>query len=164
MATPDAGLNIPYAFNADQFRDAITFAAQMGAPPDPALRAKFVKPVTGKTYWKDGVELSEPPLMGRDGQPLDADVEVRRPDPEIVEDANCAIEIERVTNVDELPVGKFLNTRAVVTLLDVDYAKIQGCKEMRYNGDRYAYGYEPEALGLFDVGVHTVIYYAIDES
>ena len=92
-----------------------------------------------------------------------ADIEVRRPDPEIVEDANCAIEIERA-NADEIPVGKFLNTKAVVTLLDVDYAKIQGCKELRYNGDRYASPTEIEAPGLFDVGIHTIIYYAIDES
>lgn len=163
MGTPDPSLGIPYGFDADAFRNAITFAEQMGAPPNPSRAAMFVRPSFEQTYWKDGVELPEPPPMGRDGQPLDADIEVRRTDPEIIQDANCAVEIERA-NADELPVGKFLPTKAVVTLLDVDYVKVQGCTELRYNGDRYAYGYEPDALGLFDVGIYVIIYYAIDES
>jgi hypothetical protein len=33
-----------------------------------------------------------------------------------------------------------------------------------YNGDKYIFGYKPEALGMFDVGVNTMIFYAVDES
>ena len=164
MGTPDPSLGISTSFDADLFRRAITFAEQMGTPPDSDRRPKFVKPaVAGRTYWKDGVQLDTPPPMGRTGEPLDVDIEVRTPQPVIVEDANCAIEIERV-DADELPVGKFLPSKAVVTLLDIDYAKIAGCKEMTYNGDRYGSPTEPEALGMFEVGIHTIIFYAIDDT
>ena len=63
-----------------------------------------------------------------------------------------------------MPVGNFRQTKAVVTLLDTEYAKVTGCREMNYNGDRYLYGYEPEVNGLFGIDVHTMIFYALDES
>lgn len=162
MATPDAALGINAAFDSEGFRNAIKFAMQMGAPPDPDKRPKFVRRSTARTYWKDDIELTEPPRMGRDNEPLDPDIEVRTAADEVVE-VDCAIEID-LADADELPVGNFRETKATVTFLDVDYAQIDGCKEMTYNGDRYVYGYEPEAPGLFDVGVHSIIFYCLDES
>jgi hypothetical protein len=68
------------------------------------------------------------------------------------------------TNEEELPVGNFRPVKAVVTVLDVDYLLIQDCRELRYNGDRYGYGYEPDDNGLFGVDVHQIVFYALDES
>ena len=162
MATPDASLGIGADFDADAFRTAIRFAMQMGSPPDEDRQAVFVFKSSGRSYWKDGVELDDPPRVDRDGKPLDPTIEVREV-PGRREKVDCAIEILRA-DADELPVGNFRPTKAVVTLLDQEYAKIEGCRELLYNADRYLYGYEPEAPGLFDVGTHTIIFYALDES
>lgn len=163
MATPDSSLGLSAdGFDSETFRNAIKFAMQMGTPPDPDRRPKFVKRSNIRTYWRNGVELLETPRMGREGEPLDADIEIKVVPPELIE-VDCAIEIV-LADADELPVGNFRQTKAMVTFLDDDYAKIEGCKEMTYNGDQYLYGYEPEANGMFDVGVHTIVWYALDES
>lgn len=163
MASVDPGLGIDVPdFDGEGFRAAIQFAMQMGAPPDPERRPKFIRKGSGRTYWKDGVQLGAAPRMGREGEPLDPDIEVRTtPDQEI--EVDCAIEIERA-EAEELPVGTMRPTKVVATLLDAQYALVEDCRELLYNGDRYVYGYEPEANGLFDVGVHTMIFYAKDES
>jgi hypothetical protein len=159
---PDPSLGIPVGFDSQGFRNAIGFAMQMGTPPDPARRPKFIKRSNLRTFWKDGVELPAPPRMGRNNEPLDPDVEVRITEPEAIT-VDCAIEID-AADADELPVGSFRPTKVICTLLDDAYARVEGCKELVYNGDRYLYGYEPEANGLFDVGVHTIVFYALDES
>lgn len=166
---PDPSLGITAdGFDETVFRNAIKATMQLGSSPDPNKRPKFVRKAATKQYFRRGetTPLPSPPRMGRDGEPLDPEIEVRAGTPVILEvpkDLDCAVEIE-LADADELPVGNFRRTKAVVTFLDVDYAKIAGCKEMTYNGDRYLYGYEPEALGLFGVGVHTIIWYALDES
>lgn len=162
MAIPDASLGIDVDFDGDVFRSAIRFAMEMGAPPDEGRQAVFVFKSAGRSYWKDGVELVTPPRTDQDGKPLDPTIEVREL-PGRREKVDCAVEIKRA-DAEELPVGNFRPTKAEVTLLDEEYARVQGCRELIYNADRYLYGYEPEALGMFDVGTHTIVFYAIDES
>jgi hypothetical protein len=48
-------------------------------------------------------------------------------------------------DADELPVGNFRPTKVVVTLLDDDYQAVKNARRLRYNGDEYLFGYEPEA-------------------
>jgi len=176
MATPTAP-GFPTSFDADAFRNAITGAMQMGTPtlasgaPDPEKRAIFIKKASGKTYkdsvgtliWEPGDPLASKPRTDRDGRPFDPTIRVDDVEPERVTDADVAVEIERA-DADEIPVGNFRDTKAVVTVLDETYTKIQGCRELLFNGDRYLYGYEPDNVGLFNVGVHTLIFYAVDES
>lgn len=160
---PDSSLGLSVdGFDSEGFRNAVKFSMQIGTPPDPDKRPKFIRRSNVRTYWKNGAQLAEAPRMGREGEPLDPEVEVRVADPEKLE-VDCAVEIV-LADANELPVGNFRQTKAKVTLLDVDYAKVTGCKELQYNGDRYLYGYEPEVDGLFDVGIHTMIFYALDES
>lgn len=162
MATPDAGLGIPVDFDGDGFRRAIKFAMEMGLNPDPDRRPIFIRKSAGRTYEKNGVALTEPPRMDRDGKPLDPEIDViKTPDEEISVD--CAIEVERA-DAEELPIGNFRPTKVVATLLDEQYVRVKDCRELVYNGDRYLFGYEPESNGLFTVGVYTMIFYAIDES
>lgn len=162
MATPDSGLGINVNFPEQQFRDAIHFAMQMGKNPDEDRQPVFIIPSTVRTYWKDGVELVSTPRLDRDGEPLDPDIEVRGgADTEVQRD--CAIEVQRA-DADELPVGNFRPTKVVVTLLDDDYQAVKDARRLRYNGDEYLFGYEPESDGLFEVGVYTLIFYALDES
>jgi len=160
MAQPNPALGISATFDPTTFRNAIRFAMQMGSPPDPARRATFIFPSAGKSYVKNGSAVANP-RTDRDGVPLDPEIRtVEIPGGEVLVD--CAIEIQPA-DADELPVGSFRPTKAVVTLLDEEFAQVNGCKELRYNGDRYAYGYETEGLGLFDVGVHVLTFYALDE-
>lgn len=168
MVDPNPDLGIDAGFDPAEFRRSIHFAMQMGTPPDPDKRPKFLKKSTSRTYWQNGVQLGSTPRLDRDGKPLDPTIEVRRgatteykmPDDSAVD---CAIEVARADS-DELPVGNFRPTKIVVTLLDDEYEVVRECRELIYNGDRYQFGYEPEAYGLFSVGVHTMIFYAIDES
>lgn len=154
-----AGTNA--AFDAAAFRDGITLAMQMGAPPDPAIAAVFVFPDGAVVFTKNNVVVTNPKL-DRDGYPFDPDIK-RTPAPGARVTVNCAIEMVKADQ-EEIPVGSFRPVKAIVTLLDVDYAQVKGCKEMIFNNDRYIYGYEPGALGLFEVGVHTMIFYAVQET
>jgi hypothetical protein len=162
MVRPDPALGISADFDGDQFRDSIRFAMQMGTPPEVGKRASFVFKSTGRTYRKGGQELASPPRLDRDGKPLDPNVEVINIPP-VIKIVDCAVEVVRA-DADELPVGNFRLTKAVVTLLDEQYDQVKGCRELLFNGDRYLYGYEPEGLGLFDVGINTMIFYATDET
>ena len=161
MGDIDAALGITTSFDADTFRNAIKFAMQMGAAPIVALRPTFLFKSAGTTYTKGGVAVANPRL-DRDGKPLDPDIATV-----IVADrgvqVDCAIEIARA-DAEEIPVGNFRPTKAVITVLDDEYALIKGAREMLYDGDRYLYGYEPEALGMFDVGVFTLIFYALQDN
>lgn len=159
---PDPALGIDVDFDGAGFRNAIKFSMQMGTNPDPDRRPKFVLKSTERSYWKNGTELVDLPRMGRTGEPLDPDVEVRVPADELLE-VDCAVDTEE-GQAGETGVGSFKPTKLTITLLDVDYAKIEGCKELIYNGDRYIYDQEPESMGLFDVGVYVVQYKAWDES
>lgn len=163
MVIPDPGLGFDVEFDADEFRNAIHFAMQMGISPDVDKRPVFLRKSTTVTYKKDGVTLPSPPRLDRDGRPYDPEIEVLRAADTRVSDISCAVEIV-LADASELPVGNFRPTKAVVTLLDEEYALVSDCRELIYNGDRYLYGYEPDGLGLFDVGVNTIIYYALDES
>ena len=176
MAKPDPNLGIPANFPEQTFRNAIHFAMQMGTNPlldkDGKLERAptFVIPGDGWSYldqdghviWAEGDPLAGKPRTDQDGQPLDPDIEVvEDPDTEITRD--CAIEVTRA-DADELPVGNFRPTKVVVTLLDDDYLAVKDARRLLYNGDEYIFGYEPESVGLFEVGVYTLIFYALDES
>lgn len=162
MVDPNPALGISADFDGVQFRNAIRFAMQMGVPPDPDKQAVFVFKPTGRTYWKNDVQLVSAPRLDRDGKPLDPTVEVRRVEAD-TKTVDCAVEIVRA-DAEELPVGTFRQTKAVVTVLDEQYEEIRGCIEMVFNGDRYKFGYEPEGLGLFDVGINTMIFYPLEET
>ncbi len=161
MVKPSDSLGIPVNFDNESFRQAIRFAMQMGTNPDPDKRPIFIRKNQGRTYKKDGVVIPTPRL-DRDGKPFDPEIEVvKAPDERVSVD--CAIEVERA-DAEELPVGNFRPTKVVVTLLDDQYEVVNDCRELIYNGDRYLFGYEPESNGLFEVGVYTMIFYAVDES
>ena len=166
MAIPDfAGLGISAGqdFDPDAFRNAIKFAMQMGKSPNPDLAPSFRKSGGVRTFWKDGVELDPTTVRtGRDGEPLDFDVEIREPEPVTVT-VDCALEVS-IADPETLPVGNYSGGKITVTLLDVDYQQISDCRELLYNGDRHRLGFHEEAIGLFGVGVHTIVFYTVDES
>lgn len=159
---PSAALGINSTFDATAFRNGIRFAMQMGAPPDVTRQATFVFPAGARRYERAGVVLAAAPRLDRDGRPFDPTVAVIvEPGRQVVVD--CAVEITRA-DADEGPAGTFRHTKAMITVLDEQYALVKGCAELLFNGDKYVFGYEPEGLGLFSVGVNTMIFYARDET
>lgn len=159
MVNPNPNLGISAGFDADQFRNAIRFAMEMGTPPDAAKRAKFIrKNSSERTYTKNGNPVTNPRL-DRDGNPLDPMIVMTVGEDETIE-VDCAVEVDRA-DADELPVGNFRPIKAVVTLLDEEYAQVRGCQELIFNERRFRFSYEPEGLGLFEVGVNTMIFYAL---
>lgn len=166
MATPDASLGIATAFPTATVRNALLFAMQMGAPTETTRQVRFIKKASGRRYFIGTEEQFLAPegtlRVDRDGRPLNPQVRVEQnADTEV--DVDVAIELTEAT-AEELPVGNFRPVKATVTLMGQEYAQIVGCREMAYNNDRYGFGYELEANGLFDLTVHTLIFFALDES
>jgi len=161
MADPSSSLGIDFDFPTEEVSNGLRFAMQMAAPNDTSLQATFVFPATGATYSKGGSPVVDPLLDGA-GKPLDPDVLVTQTVPDPVQ-VDCVVEIVKA-DAGELPVGRYAPTKAVVTVLGDQYDEIVGCKELQFNGDRYAFGYEPDGVGLFDLDVHTMVFFAMDES
>lgn len=164
MAQPDPALGISVDFPELDFRNGITFAMQMGKPNDPELVPTFGFVATGEKTYRRGTEVLDPASVrkDRDGRPLDPTIRVFQA-PAVRIEVDCAIEVTPV-NAEELPVGNFRPSKAEVTVLDTEWQKIRGCRDMKYNGDTYLFAFEPEVNGLFGVDVHTLVFYALKDS
>jgi len=166
MVQPDPALGIAVDFPTETVRNAFLFAMQLGKPNEVTRQVKFVKRSPGRRYFLDDVEQFQLPLgtlrLDRDGRPLNPQIRIEQtPDAEIPVDV--AIELTEAT-ADEIPVGNFRPVKATVTLMSQEYEQIKGCRELAYNNDRYGFGYELDANGLFDLTVHTLIFFALNES
>ena len=174
MVQPDPALGFNVAFPSMTVRNGLLFAMQLGSPneiidvngnPVEKRRVRFIRRDGAITYYREG---SEAPLAlsefrrDRDGRPLDPTIRmVKSIDTEVPVDV--AIELTEAT-ADELPVGNFRQVKATITLMGQEYEQVKGCRELIYNNDRYGFGYELDAHGLFDLTFHTLLFYAIDES
>lgn len=166
MVQPDPALGITGSFPSQQVRNAFLYAMQVGKPEDQTRQVKFIKKASGRRYFLEDQEVFLPPLgslrVDREGRPLNPEVRVEQAiDQEIYVD--CAIELTQAA-ADELPVGNYRPVKATVTVMRQEYDEIAGCRELIYNNDRYVFAYELTATGLFDITVHTLIFYAINES
>jgi len=166
MVQPNPSLGISVDFPSDTVRNALLFAMQMGSPNDTTRQVRFIKKAPGRQYFKGLVEQFQPPVgtlrLDRDGRPLDPEVRiVQTPDEEI--DVDVAIELTEA-NADELPVGNFRPVKATITLMEPEYAQIQGSREVEFNTDRYGFAYELDTTALFDLDFHTLIFFALNES
>lgn len=163
MVNPNPALGFSVNFPQQQFENAIRFAMQMGTPNPAEKRVTFIFKNDGVTYWKNGVQLTDPPRLDLDGHPYDAEVEVRKAaDTEVQVD--CAFEVGEAPPTREDPVGTFQRSQLTVTLLEAEYQQVAGCQSARYNGDRYVYSFEPDTYGLFGSDVHTMIFVSEDDS
>lgn len=161
MAGTDAG------FDARQFRDGLLFAMRMGMPPDPADQPVFVMEPDPPTYTKHGAPVVNPRLDAS-GQPLDPEVKTVPAPSREVRGVLCAVEVTDASTSDmptgQLdPVGVFRASKATVTVLDEQRTLIDGCRQLRYAGNIYNYGYTSQTVGLFDVGVTQMIFFALDQ-
>ena len=141
-------------FNPVQFRDAITFAMNMGLPTDDSESATF--------HFRKTKQFPTGTRLDQDGNPLDPNVlpVVERPEPVKVP---CAVEFSPA-GLDERPVGAFKPTKAVITILDVHWPQVQDAIEVELGGDRYVISYTEPPIGLFEVTVYRMVCFARQET
>lgn len=151
MATPAASRGIPYQFNAAKFRNAIQFVFEMAAPPEAGIGLMF--------YFTD-VVTPDAPYDG-DLVPFDpAESFVRTTRPPI----SVPCDVEYVSAGEEpTAFGSVIPSKLKVLLLDEDYVKVADTTFVVMNGDRYNRSFEEPSFGLFDVGLHTIVFVAEDE-
>ena len=139
-----AGSGAAGGFKAKDFRDAIHFAMGMGATVDPADQAIFI-------FGEQSTYNPQDP----DFDPYDwaATPAVDIPARQVVVPA--AVQYGAATTVVEgTPVGDFDASRAIITVLDVDYALVAGCTEVMLGGHHFIIdppGWIPFAM--FDTGI-----------
>lgn len=161
-----AGADPAGAFDADSFRTDIRAAMAMGMPEDQEMRPIFLFPreQTFDNVDKAGVpwDYSEAPLTDT-GEDEEHAVRCGTGADEVL----CAWEAgggRGGTQSNETPFGDFDALRLVLTILDVDYAKIAGFDRVLMSGNEYRYQFEEPQIGLFDVTIYQVVVGALDES
>lgn len=143
-------------FNAKVFRDNIHFVMEMGAPTQDGAQATFYFPT--QLVYRTGEQAD----VDAEGVPFDPTIPVTRrvlPGVKVL----CAVEYQDANGV-ATDFGIITPSRAVITLLDQDYVKIEGCAYVMLNGERFTYRHTEFPAGLFDVGVFTLHFAAEDQS
>ncbi len=132
------------------------FVMNMGAPVVTDDQATFVFPSqliynTADTGDHDGA-----------GVPFNPSIPVTRTPPKMVK-VPCAVEYFDAEGV-MTDFGMIAASRAQVTLLDEDYAKVEGCVAVILAGERFVYQKTEFPTGLFDVGLYTMHFTAENDT
>lgn len=139
-------------FPSDEFRSAILNTMVMGSPNKTVDKPTFYWN-TDKTYTVQ--DRNKKPYTLGSVEP----VEDNTPDPVV---ATVAVEyVQR--NPALTGMGDFDKSRAILTILDEEYQKIEGADWVTLGGDKYEIKYVT-VDGLFDVDVYTMHVTAIEES
>jgi hypothetical protein len=154
-----AGTTDPRAadFDAGVFRDAIQFAMRMGAPNQTADKVTF--------RWKDKKTYTreDPNKKPYDWTSSPA-TDVTHQDV-VIEEVAIELTQPRVGQVLGTPVGQFEQVRAVLTLLDVDFARIDGATNppdvVLIDQSVYEIRFI-NSLALFDVDLYQITAVAVD--
>lgn len=152
MAIPPASYGIPYRqFNAAAFRNAIRFVFEMEQPPETGLRITFhFEDIITYTGRQDGERV-----------PFDPTQSVIRTTPTPV---TVPCDVTFKSQGDEpTAFGTVVPAKVNVLLLDVDYQKVKTASYVYINHDKYLRHFEEPAFGLFDVGLHTMVFVAENE-
>lgn len=141
-------------FNATQFREAIQFAMNMGAPTETADQVTFVWNVKDDYASEDNT-----------GSPWDWTATPTQDNSvDNVTLTNVAVEyFSGLGDLNARAAGQFDNPTAVVTILDEDYTSVVGANEVLLGGNTYVINYVTQ-VGLFDVDVYQIHCTARDES
>lgn len=138
-------------FDAEKFRTAIRFVFEMAAPPDEDRQLTF--------HFTEEVSFTGP--ADGDSIPFDPGEAVTRTVRPPIQ-RPCDVEFIRAT--DEITAfGVVVPSKIKVTLLDDDFEDVKDASFVVVNGDKYLRHYQPPAYGLFDVGLHEMIFVAENE-
>jgi hypothetical protein len=142
------------AFSPTVFRNAIRFAMNMGLPNKSADKATFrwttVKDYTHEDSGGVPFDLTSAPTA------VQSHVDVQVP----VAWAFHARPSQSVST----EAGEFDNTRVEITILDEEYAQVQGADLVLLGGNTYEIEFVSPPQGLFEVDVFTIYAAARDES
>jgi hypothetical protein len=138
-------------FNAAAFRTAIRSAMTMGTPPTTADAATFCWNAT----------ITSAAAVDGQGLPFDPDAALTKTIKTPVT-VPCAIEFLDASGAPT-PLGSVVASKVKAILLDVDYLKVADADYIVISGNKYIRHHEPPSVGLFTVGVHTVIFVAENE-
>jgi hypothetical protein len=142
------------AFNAAAFRTAIRNTMTMGSPNNPAERATF--------RWKIEREfdIDDPAHKPYDWTSTPTN-EITHPDVQVP----VAVEFSaRPSGSNQTQMGEFDTSRAVITILDEDYVKVQGADVILLGGNAYGIQFVGPPMGLFEVTVYQIFCEAVDET
>jgi hypothetical protein len=151
MATPNPSRGIAYNFNAATFRNAIRFVFEMETDPDAdnALTFHFEPTIT---YAGRG-DSDKVPFDPAQAPTTIVPVPIRVP---------CDVTF---TAASDTPTsfGTVIPAKVTVLLLDEDYAQVKDATYIVVNGDKYNRLFVPPSSGLFDVGLHEIVFQAENE-
>jgi hypothetical protein len=151
VATPNPSHGISFKFNADKFRNAIQFVFEMAAPPDTDIDLMF--------HFTDTITPDAP--YDGDLVPFDPAESFVRVTPAPV---RVPCDVEFISAGEETTAfGSVIPSKLRVLLLDVDYEQVKTASFVVMGGDRYNRSHEEPGFGLFDVGLHTMVFVAEDE-
>jgi hypothetical protein len=142
-------------FDAKAFRAGIHFVMQMGAPTESEDQATFYFPT--QLVYRTGESLD----VDAEGVPFDPAIPVTRHIPAGIK-VPCAVEYQDANGV-ATDFGLVTPSRAVITLLDEDFSRVEGCSYVLLGGERFVYRHTEFPTGLFDVGVYTLHFAAEDQ-
>lgn len=139
-------------FNADTFRSAIISVMEMGTPTDDTMKAIF--------YWDTQYDYSG--QVDGSGRPFDlhsAPSSVNAKDPVT---ALCGVSWMGDSSTGS-PLGQFDNPKVELSLLDTEYAKIDGASKLTLGGNWYKIDYVVQSA-LFTVNTYLIYATAEDET
>lgn len=144
-------------FNANQFRDAIRFAMNMGLPNSTSERATFI--------WDTKMTF---PIADSSGTPFDFSASpgstITFSDVQIP----IAVEPSDEGDVRAIRIGEMNVPRVTITVLDEDFDQLTQnevfANKVTFNEAIYKILYVGPPMGLFDVTVYQIYAQAIDES
>lgn len=132
-------------FDADSFRTNIRNTMIMGLPSDTTLQPTF--------YFRTSYTYPTGTVLDPEGKPIDPRVQATASTSSSPVQVPCAVEFAPDNTNDEGLAGTFWSDRAVLTLLDDDYAQVKDAIEVDLSGRRYMIQ-QMNALGLGPVTVY----------
>lgn len=139
-------------FDSTVFRREIKNVMKMAAPTAVEERVTFLFDDV-KTYSTPTDPSGRPYTLNASAASVESTDSVQ---------VDCAVEIvDRVPS--GTPIGEFNNPRAIITVLDEDYALIEGSSKCLIGGNTYTVNYI-NPIGLFDVTVYQIHTQARDEA
>ncbi|HET6914976.1 MAG TPA: hypothetical protein VFH56_02690 [Acidimicrobiales bacterium] len=132
-------------FDPDSFRSTIQSTMTMGLPGPTNLQPTF--------YFRETYSYPQGTVLDPEGKPIDPRVQATATPAASPVQVPCAVEFSPDNSNNEGPVGTFWTDRAVLTLLDTDYATVATAVEVDINGQRYLIQ-QMSAIGLGPVTVY----------
>jgi hypothetical protein len=137
-------------FPAARFRDKIRGVWEMAATPDEQPVTFCWNPVTTYPGSKDSLGVAFNPSA----RPVVKDIK-----PVVIP---CGVEYA-TGSADDTNFGEIQTSRIKITMFDEDYKTIETADYVELEGEKYTYHHDEPPFGLFQVGLHVLVYEAVND-